>query len=52
MPDMQEIEDWLSDVISDSLDPEWTSRIAAKHILENLNDAPFAVVPKHDPCNI
>jgi len=43
MTNQQEIEDWLSDVISDSLEPEWTPRTAAKHILENLDTAPFKI---------
>jgi len=45
MKNQQEIEDWLSDVIADSLEPEWTPRSAAKHILENLGTAPFGISP-------
>ena len=34
--DAQDFEDWLENTIADSLEPDWTPRTAAQHILANL----------------
>lgn len=39
---MQDIEDALEAVISDSLEPEWTPRSAARHIAAQLADIGLA----------
>lgn len=32
----KEFQDFLEEVIADSLEPEWTPRSAAEHIIKNL----------------
>ncbi len=42
---MQDIEDALEAVISDSLEPEWTPRSAARHIMTQLADVGLMAIP-------
>lgn len=39
---LQDIEDALEAVISESLEPEWTPRSAARHIISQLDDIGLA----------
>jgi len=38
-----DVEDWLSDAIGDSIDLDWTPRIAAELIVRRMKDGDFPV---------
>ena len=45
LSDSQEVEDWLDEVIGDSIDMDWTSRVGAKAILRAMDREGFAFIP-------
>lgn len=39
----QNLEDWIAEIISDSLDPDWQPRDAARHLMLHLSDGPYRI---------
>ena len=39
----QNLEDWIEEVISDSLGPDWQPRDAARHLMLHLSDGPYRI---------
>ncbi|MBC2668778.1 hypothetical protein ACFOON_15070 [Novosphingobium piscinae] len=54
-PSWQDIADWFEEAIGDSIDMDWTPRIAAELIVRRMKDGDFPVqfyapeaAPRHD----
>ena len=39
----QNLEDWIENVIADSLGPDWQPRDAARHLMLHLSDGPYRI---------